>query len=175
MWKCAQDYSRFFLTAIIGSRRGELLLLRWSHVDFAGQCLNIADAWKGRKEIDTTKSGRSRIVPLSPRMIGKLDNLRVDSLNTQPENFLLCYDDGSRVGEAWWYGRFKKALERVKIVPGDRLLTPLSFCRTINTIGRDAGHDTAKIRAVLGWMEDKCQYRCNFSGFGGADKILDYI
>ena len=81
----------------------------------------------------------------------------VDSLNTQPDDFLFCYDDGSRVGETWWHGRFKKALQKARIERGDRWLTPHSFRHTINTIVRDAGHDPAKIRAVLGWMDEQIQ------------------
>ena len=156
-WKDAIGYTCFFLAAVSGARRGELLVLRWRHVDSIGRCLNITDAWKGRDEIGGTKSGRNRIVPLSSRMIGKLDNLRMDSLHVQPDDFLFCYDDGSRVGETWWHGRFKRALQQAQLVPGDRWLSPHSFRHTINTIVRDAGHDPAKIRAVLGWMDEEIQ------------------
>ncbi len=156
-WKDARDYTCFFLAAVSGARRGELLVLRWRHVDFAGQCLAITEAWKGRDEIGGTKSGRNRIVPLSARMIGKLDNLRIDSLHVRPDDFLFCYDDRSRVGETWWHGRFKKALAHTQIEPGNRWLTPHSFRHTINTIVRDSGHDPAKIRAVLGWMDEEIQ------------------
>ena len=156
-WKDARDYTCFFLAAVSGARRGELLVLRWRHVDFAGQCLAITEAWKGRDEIGGTKSGRNRIVPLSARMIGKLDNLRIDSLHVRPDDFLFCCDDGSRVGETWWHGRFKKAVERAEIEAANRWLTPHSFRHTINTIVRDSGHDPAKIRAVLGWMDEEIQ------------------
>ena len=156
-WKDVCDYTCFFLAAVTGARRGELLVLRWRHVDFRDQCLRITEAWKGRDEIGETKSGKSRIVPLSPRIIGKLDGLRADSLHMGPEDFLFCYDDGRRVGETWWHGRFKRALGRAEIAAGDRWLTPHSFRHTINTIVRDAGHDPAKIRAVLGWMDEEIQ------------------
>jgi len=156
-WKGALDYTCFYLAAVSGARRGELLVLRWRHIDFEGRCLNISEAWKGRDEIGGTKSGRSRVVPLSVRIIDKLDNLRVDSLHLQPDDFLFCYDDGSRVGETWWHEHFKAALKRAEIDPAERWLTPHSFRHTINTIVRDSGHDPAKIRAVLGWMDEEIQ------------------
>ena len=106
-WKGARDYTCFYLAAVSGARRGELLVLRWRHIDFEGRCLNISEAWKGRDEIGGTKSGRSRVVPLSARIVDKFDNLRADSLHLQPDDFLFCYDDGSRVGETWWHEHFK--------------------------------------------------------------------
>ncbi len=132
-------------------------MLRWRHIDFQGRCLNISEAWKGRDEIGGTKSGRSRVVPLSARIVDKLDKLRTDSLHLQPDDFLFCYDDGSRVGETWWHEHFKAALKAAEIDPGGRWLTPHSFRHTINTIVRDSGHDPAKIRAVLGWMDEEIQ------------------
>jgi len=155
--KDARDYTCFFLAAVSGARRGELLVLRRRHINFTDQYLNITEAWKGKDEIGDTKSGRSRIVPLSSRIIEKFDNLRLESLHLQPDDFLFCYDDGSRVGETWWRGRFKRALRRAHIEVGDRWLTPHSFRHTINTIVRDSGHDPAKIRAVLGWMDKEIQ------------------
>jgi integrase len=156
-WKDACDYTCFFLAAVSGARRGELLVLRWRHLDFEGQYLKITEAWKGRDEIGGTKSGRARIVPLSSRIFEKFDTLRLESLHVQPDDFLFCYDDGSRVGETWWHERFKRALRRAEIEPAGRWLTPHSFRHTVNTIVRDAGQDPAKIRAVLGWMDEAIQ------------------
>ena len=156
-WKDVQDYTCFYLAAVTGARRGELLVLRWRHFDFDKRCLNITDAWKGREVIGLTKSGRPRIVPLSARIVAALLALRSASDHTKPEDFLFCYEDGKRIGETWWRKRFIAALERAGIEPGDRWLTPHSFRHTINTIARDSGHDPAKIRAVLGWMDEEIQ------------------
>jgi integrase len=81
-WEDARDCTCFFLAAVSGARRGELLL-RWRHLDFEGQYLNITEAWKGRDEIGGTKSGRNRIVPLSTRIFEKFDDLRLESLHVQ--------------------------------------------------------------------------------------------
>ncbi len=156
-WNNARDYTCFFLASVTGARRGELMVLRWRHINFERRFIHIAEAWKGRDIIGDTKSGRDRIVPLSYRMIEKLETLMEFSLHLKLDDFLFCYDDGKRVGETWWLKRFKAALKRAGIEPGDRWLTPHSFRHTINTIVRNSGHDPAKIRAVLGWMDEAIQ------------------
>jgi len=156
-WNDPRDYTCFYLAAVSGARRGELLVLRWRHIHFEQRFIHITEAWKGRDKIGDTKSGRERIVPLSDRMIEKLEVLKLYSLHVKPDDFLFCYDDGKRVGETWWHKRFKTALKRARIEPGDRWLTPHSFRHTINTIVRTSGHDPAKIRAVLGWMDEEIQ------------------
>lgn len=156
-WNNPRDYTCFYLAAVSGARRGELLVLRWRHIHFEQRFIHIAEAWKGRDKIGDTKSGRERIVPLSDRMIEKLESLKLYSLHVKPDDFLFCYDDGKRVGETWWHKRFKIALKRAEIDPGDRWITPHSFRHTINTIVRNSGHDPAKIRAVLGWMDEEIQ------------------
>jgi len=118
------------------------LVLRWRHINFTDQYLHITEAWKGRDEIGDTKSGRSRIVPLSSRIIEKFDNLRLESLYLQPDDFLFCYDDGSQVGETWWHGRFKRALRRAQIEVGDRWLTPHSFPAYFGQLNE--AHQTSK-------------------------------
>lgn len=156
-WNDPRDYVCFYLASVTGARRGELLVLRWRHIHFEQRIIHITEAWKGREIIGETKSGRDRIVPLSNRMIEKLQALIEYSVHLEPDDFLFCYDDGKRVGETWWHKRFKMALKRAGIEPGDRWLTPHSFRHTINTIVRNAGHDPAKIRAVLGWMDEEIQ------------------
>ena len=126
-------------------------------MDFERKRLNITEAWKGREEIGVTKSGRARIVPLSPRIIEVLQRLRSASPYTEPDDFIICYKNGKRIGETWWRGRFNAALKRADIDTGNRWLTPHSFRHSINTIMRDNGHDPAKIRAILGWMDEEIQ------------------
>ena len=160
-WEDLRDYTCFFLAAVTGARRGELIVLRWRHVYFEQRYLYVREAWKGRQVIGETKSRKPRIVPLSKRIIEKIEKLREFSSHVEPGDFLFCYNsgkwDGKRIAETWWHGHFKTALERAGIESGDRWLTPHCFRHTINTIVRDSGHDPAKIRAVLGWMDEEIQ------------------
>ncbi len=156
-WKDIQDYTCFYLAAVTGLRRGEILTLRWRHIDFDRHFLLVSEAWKGGKEIGPPKWDHERIVPLSTRTINKLYWLRSESIRLAPEDFVFAYDDGSRIGETWWRKRFCAALDQAGIARQSRNLSAHSFRHTINTIVRDSGHDPAKIRAVLGWMDEAVQ------------------
>jgi integrase len=58
-----------------GLRRGEMIALRWCDVDFRRQQLVIAQAvWKG--VVDTPKSGRGRIVPMTDALAAALQRFR---------------------------------------------------------------------------------------------------
>ena len=156
-WRDVHDYTCFYLAAVTGLRRGEILVLRWRHIDFDRQFLTVSEAWKGGKEIGPPKWDHNRLVPLSPKTISKLHRLRDASFRLGSDDFVYCYDTGMRFGETWWRKRFCAAMERAGIDRRARRLAPHSFRHTINTIVRDSGHDPAKIRAVLGWMEEAVQ------------------
>jgi integrase len=100
-WKDAQDYTCFYLTAVTGLRRGEILALRWRHIDIDRQALSVCEAWKGGKEIGPPKWDHLRMVPLSSRTIDKLHQLQMESIRLAPDDFVFAYDDGSRFGETW--------------------------------------------------------------------------
>jgi integrase len=80
-------------------------VLRWRHIYFEQRFIHIAEAWKGRDKIDDTKSGRERIVPISDRMIEKLEALKLYSLHVNPDDFFFCYDGRKQVGETWLHKR----------------------------------------------------------------------
>ena len=156
-WKDIQDYTCFYLAAVTGLRRGEILTLRWRHIEFDRHFLLVSEAWKGGKEIGPPKWDHERLVPLSSRTIDKLHQIQIESICIGPSDFVFCYDSGARFGETWWRKRFGAALGRAGIDREARRLTPHSFRHTINTIVRNSGHDPAKIRAVLGWMDEAVQ------------------
>jgi integrase len=151
------DYTCFYLAAVTGLRRGEILALRWRHIDFDQLVLTVREAWKGGQEIGPPKWEHNRLVPLSSRTIDRLVRLQGASIRLGPDDFVFCYDNGPRFGETWWRKRFCAAMEQAGIDWRSRRLTPHSFRHTINTIVRDSGHDPAKIRAVLGWMDEAIQ------------------
>jgi integrase len=126
-WKDIQDYTCFYLAAVTGLRRGEILALQWRHIDFERQALTLCEAWKGGREIGPPKWDHLRMVPLSSRTIDKLRQLQMESIRLAPEDFVFAYDDGSRVGETWWRKRFCKALDRAEIDRQSRCLTAHSF------------------------------------------------
>ena len=153
-WRSIQDYTCFYLAAVTGLRRGEVLVLRWRHVDFDRQFLTVSEAWKGEGEIGPPKWDHTRKVPLSLRTIDKLHRLQAGSISSGPDDFVFSFDSGVRFGEMWWRMRFHTALDRAGIDRQARCLTPHSFR---NTIVRNSGHDPAKIRVVKGWMDKAVQ------------------
>ncbi len=120
-WRDVQDYTCFYLTVVTELRRGEILVLRWLHVDFDRSFLTVSEAWKGGGEIGPPKWDHERFVPLSPRTIDKLRRLQAGSIRSGPDDFVFCYDDGPRVGATWWRGRFQRAPQRAQIEPGESL------------------------------------------------------
>lgn len=174
-WKDIQDYTCFYLAAVTGLRRGELLALRWKHIDFNRQFLTVSEAWKGGREIGPPKWDHERIVPLSLRTIDKLHRIKLKSMHTEPNDFVFCNNNGDRFGETWWRKRFSLALDRAGINRKIRHLTPHSFRHTINTIVRNSGHDPAKIRAVLGWMDETVQDNYTHWGLGHLKAWADIV
>jgi integrase len=66
----------FRVAAFTGLRQGELLALRWRHVDFANRILHVRrNLPSGTFQEDTPKSHRVRSVPLSDQAIVALDAL----------------------------------------------------------------------------------------------------
>jgi len=156
-WRDIRDATCFYLAAVTGLRRGEILALRWQHIDFDRQCVAVCEAWKGGQEMGPPKWDHLRVVPISSRTIHRLYRLRAESVRTTLEDYVFGYDDGSHIGETWWRKRFCAAMKKAGIDWQARHLSPHSFRHTINTIVRNSGQDPAKIRAILGWMDEAVQ------------------
>jgi integrase len=83
----------FVVAAFTGLRQGELLALRWRHVDFTDRIVHVVKNFV-RGEEDTPKSHRVRSVPLSDQAFVALDALSRREHFTGPEDLVL----GSEVG-----------------------------------------------------------------------------
>ncbi len=156
-WAGLLDYACFLLAATTGMRRGEILGLHWRNVDLDNGIIHIVEAWKGGDEIGEPKWNQKRVAPLPERTIQVLSQLREDSIRTNPDDYVFCYDDGQRLGETWWKKHFQNAMKKAGIETRARNLKPHSFRHTLNTLLRDAGQDPAKIRATLGWRQERTQ------------------
>ena len=71
----AQDAELVRVAAFAGLRRGELVALRWRDVDFTGRKLTVRRALSGDTEVSSTKSRRTREVPLPEQAAGALMRL----------------------------------------------------------------------------------------------------
>ncbi len=170
-WEDLQAKTCFLVAASTGMRRGEILALSWQHVDFERSAIQIAQAWKSRDELGAPKWGHTRVVPLPSVAAAALMELwdgRPPKL-ASADSLVFCYADieraywGERLGETWWTKNFAAAMKKVKV--GEKVgidarargIKPHSFRHTVATLRRDAGEDPAKIRAALGWTNERTQ------------------
>ncbi|MDB5038085.1 MAG: hypothetical protein JWQ35_1613 [Bacteriovoracaceae bacterium] len=49
-----------------GMRSGEMYALRWSDIDFETEMISVSKQWTSKDGLHPTKSGRNRLVPVSP-------------------------------------------------------------------------------------------------------------
>ncbi len=168
-WKSERELVCFLLVASCGLRRGEVLALRVSDVHLAERRLRVERAWKDHHEEGDPKWGSRRTTPFCwqpDRVKRRLKAYMLAAKRLQPEELLFANTDGSRLGETWWKKAWERAMRKVaaelaeKKVLSDwraRRLSPHSLRHTLNTMLRDAGKDPAKIRAALGWTQEKTQ------------------
>lgn len=157
VWKDRKDYTAFLLAAATGMRRGEILALQWRDVHFEEGFIEVVRAWKGRTEIDLPKWNKKRIVPIPQYTIDALSRLHEESIRIAPDDLILCYDDGSRLGGTWWKKRFTRGVEAAEIDYKGRNLSPHSFRHTLNTLLRSRGLSDVNLQAAFGWTGEKMQ------------------
>ena len=117
--KASPEWLRWVIRLAIatGCRRGELLALRWRHVDIANAALIIEDS----------KSGDSRRVPIHQDLMQELKARR-----GTPDGFVIVQDDGTPPHKDWVAHKFANVVKKLKLgiryhdlrhVAGTRLLT----------------------------------------------------
>lgn len=173
VWGDLVGYTVFLLAAHTGMRRGEVLELTWKQVDFDGRLVKVDRA---RTDNQLPKFDKIRATPISKMCVEAFKALRASSHWVLPDQLVFCYEDGKPLGFTWWKTRFRSAMvaaglvtkERISVGEGEnakqktiyhnpRGLKPHSLRHSINTILRDAGYDAGKIRAAMGWSDEKVQ------------------
>src|SRR5919109_1854576 len=69
-----QDAAIYLTAAFTGLRQGELIALRWRHVDFAGSAIRVRASYTNG-HLTTTKSGKVRSVPMASKVAERLARL----------------------------------------------------------------------------------------------------
>ncbi len=137
-----------------GMRRGELLALRWEHIQPDG--IRVRDSLV-RGTVKTPKSDRARTVPLSPEMRDLLDELRGtrrtrEGAWSDPET-VFTTAEGERWREQNFGWAWKRLRRRCVDDAGKALVRPLSFhcCRhTFASWALDAGKSIVWLQHSLG-------------------------
>lgn len=156
----------FLIAAFTGLRQGELIALRWRHVDFANRILHVRRNLPGGVTVeDTPKSHRVRSVPLSDQALVVLDALSRREHFTDPEDlvfpsevgaYLLAdvirdefYDalDAAGLGHLRWDGAPSK-----ENPDGVRRDDPIVFHDLRHTFGTTCAAKGIDLRRIQAWM-----------------------
>lgn len=70
-------YPIWALALMTGMRSGELYALKWTDIDFDNRTISVSKQWSSRNGLGPTKSGRSRIVPISDSLLQFLKEYRM--------------------------------------------------------------------------------------------------
>ena len=114
-----------------GLRRGELLALRWRHVDFPGEQLIV--------EAASAKSKKARPIPIPKPLVRNLLRLREARKVLRPdgEDPVFAWPDGRSLTVDLFNSRFRRAVALCKEIPAEKksLITPHTLRRTFATLG----------------------------------------
>ena len=135
-------------------RRGELLALRWEHIQPDG--IRVRDALVSGK-IKTPKSDRARTVPFSPEMRDLLDELRTTRWDREGHwsdpTYVFTNANGKRWDEKNFGRSWRRLRKRCVDNDGKALVRPLSFhcCRhTFASWSLEAGKSVVWLQHALG-------------------------
>jgi len=140
-----QDAAVFLTAALTGLRRGELIALRWRHVDFNASSVRVVESYAGDART-APKSGQGRTVPLAPEVAQTLAKLGQRATHTAPDDLVFVGPSGSYLDGSALRRRYKLALKAA----GLRDLRFHDLRHTFGTRCAAAGVDLWRLRNWLG-------------------------
>ncbi len=141
-----QDAEAVRLSAFTGLRAGELRALRWRDVDFPGAKLTVRRTVSGGQLVDSTKSGRTREVPLADVALATLDRLSRRPDFTGPDDYVVCSRTGARVEESALRRRYRRA----QLAAGVPVLPWHGLRHTFGSLLAAGGEDLVTVKAAMG-------------------------
>jgi integrase len=106
-----QEAAIYKTAAFTGLRQGELLALRWEHVDFVAGLLHVRRNFtSGREKVP--KGKRVRSVPMMPAVIDTLAQLKEREHFTADDDLVFCSEVGDHLDHFTLRKRYYAALER---------------------------------------------------------------
>jgi integrase len=143
------------VAALTGLRQGELLALRWRHVDFTNRILHVRrNLPSGTFQEDTPKSHRVRSVPLSDQAIVALDGLSRREHFTEPDDLVFGNDVGGHLLDDAVRDAFYDALatDAVGLQHLREKADPIVFHDLRHTFGTQCAAKGIDLRRIQAWM-----------------------
>lgn len=139
--------------ALTGLRMGELLALRWRHVDFADRILHVQRNYVEGEE-DTPKSHRRRSVPLSDQAVVALDALSRRDLFTEPGDLVFGSEVGDHADDDAVRDAFYDALDAAGLghLRAEGADDPIVFHDLRHTFGTQCAAKNIDLRKIQAWM-----------------------
>jgi integrase len=138
-----QDAVIYLTATFTGLRRGELLALRWSDVDFRNASIRVYEGFSAQRT-GAPKSRKSRIVPMVAKVADALKELKDRDAHTRRGDLVFVSREGTHVDGSALRRRYVDTLEAAK-------LRRLRFHDLRHTFGSLA-INTASIVQVQAWM-----------------------
>ena len=143
----------FVVAAFTGLRQGELLALRWRHVDFANRILHIRRSLpSGTFQEDTPKSHRVRSVPLSDQAVVALDGLSRRDHFTSPDDLVFANEVGGHLLDDLVRDAFYDALVGAGLGDLRDKDDPIVFHDLRHTFGTTCAAKGIDLRRIQAWM-----------------------
>jgi integrase len=141
-----QDAELVRVAAYTGLRRGELVALCWRDVEFDRSKIVVSRTMSADVEATSTKSRRTREVPLPDQAAGALDRVAQRRDFTSPDDYVFV----NRLGRRLEASALRRRVERARDAAG---LRPLRFHDLRHTYGSllvAGGVDLASVKAAMG-------------------------
>jgi integrase len=143
----------FTVAAFTGLRQGELLALRWRHVDFANRILHVRrNLPSGTFQEDTPKSHRVRSVPLSDQAIVALDGLSRREHFTDPADLVFPNDVGGHLLDDVVRDAFYEALDGAGLGHLRAQEHPIVMHDLRHSFGTTCAAKGIDLRRIQAWM-----------------------
>lgn len=110
----AQDAAIYKVAAFTGLRQGELLALRWAHVDFVDGLLHVRRNYTGGRD-KMPKGKRVRSVPMMPDVIDTLAGLKGREHFTGDDDLVFASVTGDYLDHYTLRKRYYAALDRAEL------------------------------------------------------------
>jgi integrase len=143
----------FTVAAFTGLRQGEILALRWRHVDFANRILHVRrNLPAGASVKDTPKSHRARSVPLSDQAVVALDGLSRRENFTGGDDLVFGSVVSEHLNDDVVRDAFYDALEAAELGHLREKDEPIVFHDLRHTFGTQCAAKGIDLRRIQAWM-----------------------